>query len=110
VGVRRSVLAGTTQVGARVYCAGGGAYETPFKILKATIKPDRLFTAKTSQSGVVGGAKATITYFVTGYFQGPDAKGAATAAGVFREDIVFTDAPNRTCTSNDLPWTAARSG
>jgi hypothetical protein len=68
-----------------------------------------LFTAKTSQSGVVGGANATITYLVTGYFQGPDAKGAATAAGVYRENIVFTDTPSRRCTSNDISWTATRT-
>ena len=85
-------------------------YYTPFKILKATIKPDWSFTAKVSQSGVVGGANATITYFVTGYFQGPDATGAATAAGVYREDIVFTDTPSRKCTSNDLSWAATRTG
>ncbi len=96
--------------GARVNCAGGGSYDTPFKILKATIKRDRSFTAKTSQSGVVGGANATISYFVTGYFQGPNATGATTVAGVFREDIVFPDTPNRTCTSNDQPWTVFRSG
>ena len=66
--------------------------------------------ATTSQSGVVGGANAKFTYFVTGYFQGYDSAGAQTAAGVYREDIVFTDAPNRTCTSNDQPWTAARTG
>jgi hypothetical protein len=96
--------------GIYVYCAGGGSYGTPVKILKATIERDRSFTAKTSQSGVVGGANATITSFVTGYFQSADATGAATAAGVWRVDIVFTDTPNRTCTSNDQPWTAARSG
>ena len=93
-----------------VNCAGGGSYYTSFKILKATIKRDRWFTAKATQSGVVGGANATITYSVTGYFQGPDAKGAPTATGVYREDIVFADTPTRKCTSNDQPFTAARSG
>jgi hypothetical protein len=90
-------------------CAGGGGTGTPLKILTTTIKQDRSFTAKTSQSAVISGAKATITSFVTGYFQGPNATGAATASGVFRADIVFTDT-NRMCTSNDQPWTAARSG
>ena len=94
----------------RVDCAGGGAYSTPISILRATINGDRSFTGKTSQSGVVNGANATITFSVTGYFHGPDSAGAATAAGVYREDIVFTDTPGRTCTSNDLPWTAARTG
>jgi len=94
----------------QVNCAGGGTYYTPFKILKMTIGGDGSFTAKTSQSGVVSGASATITYSVTGYFQGPNAAGAATAGGVYREDIVFTDTPNRRCTSNDQSWTAVRSG
>src|SRR5439155_1251222 len=84
-------------VAARVNCAGGGVYDNPFKILSAAIKQDRSFTGKTSQSAVVGGANATIIYFVTGYFQGPNASGAATAAGVYREDIVFRDTPNRKC-------------
>ena len=93
-----------------VNCGGGGNYGTSLKILTATIKPDRSFTAKTSQSGVVGGANATITSSVTGYFQGRDSQGRATAAGAYRVDIVFADTPNRKCTSNEQPWTAARRG
>ena len=95
--------------GVGVSCAGGGGSGAPFKILKTTIKQDRSFTAKTSQSGVISGDNATITSFVAGYFQGPNAAGATTASGVFRTDIVFTDT-NRKCTSNDQPWTAARTG
>ena len=95
--------------GARVECVGGGQYSTPFKILKATIKPDRSFTGTASENGVINGANAKVTYFVTGYFQGPNAAGAATAGGVYREEIVFTDTPNRKCTSNDQTWTAART-
>ena len=93
-----------------VNCAGGGAYTVPFTIPRATIRPDRSFTAKTSQSGVVDRANATITYSVTGRFQGTSSSGAPTAAGVYRADIVFADTPNRKCTSNDQQWTAARSG
>ena len=93
-----------------VTCAGGGSYTTPFAISKATIRPDRSFTAKISQSGVVDRANATITYSVTGRFQGTSSTGAATAAGVYRADIVFADTPTRKCTSNDQQWTAARSG
>ena len=93
-----------------VNCAGGGSYYTPFTILTTTIKPDCTFTAKVSQSGVVGGSMRRWTYSVTGCFQGPDSTGAATAAGVYREDIVFTDTPSRRCTSNDLSWAATRTG
>lgn len=94
----------------RIDCAGGGAYFTPLKILTTTIKQDRSFTAKTSQSGVVSGANATITSSVTGYFQGRNSQGRATAAGVYRVNIVFVDTPDRKCTSNDQPWTTARTG
>ena len=94
-----------------VNCAGGGQYSsTPVTIPKTTIKRDRTFIANVSQSGVLGGVNARWTYSVTGRFQGTDAAGRATAAGVHRQDIVFTDTPNRKCTSNDQPWTAARSG
>ena len=37
---------------------------------------------------MVNRANAKVTYFVTGYFQGPNTAGATTAAGVYREDIV----------------------
>jgi hypothetical protein len=93
-----------------VNCAGGGTHLDQVKILKATIRPDRSFTAKTSQSAVIAGADATVTYTVTGYFQGPDAAGRATASGVYRIDTVFSDTPSRRCTSNDRPWTATRTG
>jgi hypothetical protein len=95
-----------------VTCAGGGTYNSgiPFTISKATIRPDRSFTATASQSSVISGANARVTYSVTGRFQGTSAAGAATAAGVYRADIVFADTPNRKCTSNDQQWTAARSG
>ena len=96
--------------GVNVVCAGGGYYSTPFKIPTATIRADRSFTGTTSQTGVVGGANAKLTYFVTGDFQGFNSAGAPGAAGVYRVDIVFTDTPGRMCTSNDQPWTAARSG
>jgi len=94
----------------RVDCAGGGAYSLTPKILTTPIKQDRSFTARTSQSAVVGGASATITYSVTGYFQGRDSSGRATASGIYRADVVFTGTPDRKCTSNNQPWTAARTG
>jgi hypothetical protein len=92
-----------------VDCAGGGRYNTPFKILKATMNRNRTFSATASQEAVVNGASAKITYTVSGRFQGKDAAGAATAEGVYREDIVFADTPNRKCTSNSQSWTATKS-
>ena len=76
--------------------------------MRVAIKPDGSFTAKASQDGVFAGSKAKFTYSFTGYFQGVSAAGAATASGVFREDIVFTDSTIRTCTSNDQTWQATR--
>ena len=66
-----SVLDFTSPSSPAVTCAGGGTYYTPFTIAKATIKSDRSFTATTSQKAVVDRANATITYSVTGRFQGP---------------------------------------
>jgi hypothetical protein len=93
-----------------VACAGGGGHQTLVKILKATIKRDRSFTAKATQSAVVNGDNATITYSATGYFQGPDSAGRTMATGVYRVDTVFADTPNRRCTSNDQPWQMNRTG
>ena len=103
----RSVSTFSTRV--FVTCAGGPGVITDLNVLTATIKPDRSFTATTSQTAVVNGASAKLTYAVTGRFQGRSATGAATADGVLRVDIVFADTPSRKCTSNDQPWTAARS-
>ncbi len=95
----------------RVNCLGGGAYRTPIQVPKATIRPDRSFTATISQSGVLNGVECQVDIFRHWALPGDRlAPGRATAAGVHRQDIVFTDTPNRTCTSNDQPWTAARTG
>ena len=90
-------------------CVGGGGIPSKLTLAEATIKSDRTFTSKTTQSTVVNGVNATLTYIVKGTFQGVDAAGAPTAAGVYRGDIVFTDASARTCTSNDQTWTVARA-
>ena len=99
-----------TRPGVGVSCAGGGALGYPFKIPTAAIGRDRSFTAKSSESAVIGGAGATVTYSVTGYFQGRDSAGRATAAGIYRIDIVFTATPSRRCTSNDQSWATTRTG
>ena len=62
--------------------------QRPLHGLEDDDQADRSFTATASQNGVVNGANAKVTYFVTGRFQGKSATGAATAAGVYREDIV----------------------
>ncbi len=89
-------------------CAGGGGASDRPVILTAAIRSDRSFTATTSQDGVIRGAKAKLTFVATGYFEGSSASGEAIAAGTYREDVVFTDEPTRTCTSNNQSWTAIR--
>ena len=78
------------------------------EILKTSIWPDGSFTATTSQNGVFAGKNAKFTYFFTGHFQGVTSAGVATASGVYRQDIVFTDTTTRTCTSNNQTWTVTR--
>ena len=52
---------------------------------------------------------ATFTYSFTGSFQGADRSGGPTAAGLYREDVVFTDSGGaHRCTSNDQPWVATQ--
>ena len=110
-GARSVVDISVPVAGLRVNCAGGGSYyNAPFTIPTTRVKRDRTFTAKASQSGVLEGVNARWTYSVSGRFQGTDSSGRPTAAGVFRQDVVFTDTPNRRCTSNDQLWTAARTG
>jgi hypothetical protein len=59
---------------------------------------------------VFAGARAKFTYSFTGYFQGVNSRGEATASGIFREDIVFTDSAPHLCTSNQQSWTTNRTG
>jgi hypothetical protein len=78
-------------------------------ILQVAIKPDGSFTSETSQDGVVNGVNAKFTYTIDGYFEGPTPAGAATVAGIWREDIVFASGTTKMCTSNDQSWTATRT-
>jgi hypothetical protein len=78
-------------------------------IPQAPIAADGSFAARASRSGVFAGAPATFTYSFTGSFQGADRNGAPTAAGLYREDVVFADAAgSHRCTSNDQPWVAVQ--
>ena len=93
-------------------CAPPGNYPSTDKFLisTATVNRDGSFNANGSQVGVFAGAKARFTYSFTGYFQGMNSRGEATASGIFREDIVFTDSAPHVCTSNEQSWTANRTG
>jgi hypothetical protein len=90
---------------------GGGAADASFAIPQTPIRADSSFSVKTSQTGVFAGATATFTYAFAGSLQGLNAQGAGSAAGTLREDVTYTDTAgvHRTCTTNTVPWTAARS-
>jgi hypothetical protein len=49
------------------------------------------------------------TYTFRGNFHGVDPSGAARAAGTFRESVTYTDTTARSCTSDDVSWTASRT-
>jgi hypothetical protein len=78
-------------------------------ILKAAVEPGGSFVAKGSQTGVFAGTRARFTYSFRGRFQRATASRAATAAGQFREDIVFTDSTTHRCTSDNRSWSVTRT-
>jgi hypothetical protein len=89
-----------------VYCLPSGETGYTLAIPKVTIMPNGSFTAKTSLDGVFGGVNSKVTFTFEGYFEGPTPAGAATVAGIWREDIVPTSGTTTMCTSNDASWTA----
>jgi hypothetical protein len=91
-------------------CAPGGAsLNEPLSISTAPIGLERSFTATTTGSGTVAGHAAMFTYTFRGNFHGVDPSGAARAAGTFRESVTYTDTTARSCTSDDVSWTASRT-
>jgi Divergent InlB B-repeat domain len=75
------------------------------RILKAAIRPNGSFSAKTTQTGIVRGFPATFTYTVKGRFQRATQGRQASAEGTWREDVVLGGQGGR-CTSNEQSWTA----
>jgi hypothetical protein len=90
---------------------GNGASDTTFAIPQIAVRKDGSFNAHASTTGVFGGSTATFSYAFSGHFQGLNSNGAGSAAGVYREDIAYTDAKGvrQVCTTNTNAWTAARS-
>jgi hypothetical protein len=88
-----------------------GADDTTFAIAQVPIRADGSFNARGSTTGVFGGAPATFTYSFSGSFEGLNSSGAGSAAGLFREDIGFTDnaGVHQVCTTNTRAWAAART-
>ena len=81
-----------------------------FAIPVAAIKPDGSVGGSITQSGAFAGLPATITYSVSGHMAKATATAAASGSGTYREDIVLKDSSNRTCTSNNQPWTVPKAG
>jgi hypothetical protein len=91
-------------------CDPSGAINDHFAMLQVAIRSDGSFSATTSQEGVLSGSNAKFTYTLKGYFEGPTPPGGApTAAGIWREDIVFASGTTKMCTSNNQLWTATRA-
>lgn len=90
---------------------GNGANDVTFAIPQVAVRRDGSFNAHASTTGVFGGSTATFTYAFSGHFQGRNSTGTGSAAGVYREDITYTDAQGvrQICTTNTKAWTAARS-
>jgi hypothetical protein len=91
----------------------GVSYKTDdtFAIPQVAVRPDGSFSAKRSQNGVNGGQAVLFSYSFSGSFQGLNPNRVGSAAGVFREDITFTDTAgvHHICTTNTKAWTATRS-
>ncbi len=91
-------------------CTPSGYEEDHLTIPQVDIQPNGSFNSTTSQNGVLNGHNAKFTYTIAGYFEGTNPpNGAATVAGIWREDIVFASGATAMCTSDDQFWTATRS-
>jgi hypothetical protein len=88
-------------------CTPSGGIQDHVTIGNVAVKPDGSFTSETSTTGVLNGVNAKFTYTFDGYFEGPTPpNGALTAAGIWREDMVFASGRTTMCTSDDQLWTA----
>ena len=90
-----------------VTCTPSGGFGDHLGMLQVPISSGGSFAAQTSQHGVINGVDAAFTYSFDGYFEGPTPNGAATVAGIWRENIVFASGATKSCTSDDQSWTAA---
>jgi hypothetical protein len=79
------------------------------RLLNVAIAPDGTFSATASQDGLFRTLQATFTYTFTGSFEGQTRAGAATVAGLWREDIQVPSQPTHSCTSDLQPFTVTRT-
>jgi hypothetical protein len=88
---------------------GSNEIDANFSAPTAAVKSGSTFTAKSAQSGEVGGKPAAITYKFTGHFHGLNTAGNQRAAGQLSEVIKYKTGTTVTCTSDTLGWTATQS-
>jgi hypothetical protein len=94
-------------VGTYLNCQPTGAMDGTLTIPSVPVRSNGFFTATTTQSGVISGSTAKITYTISGYFEGPNQYARAVFAGFYREDAVFASGTTTMCTSNDVSWDAS---
>ncbi len=87
-------------------CTPSGTINDQFEMLQVAIKSNGSFSATTSQRGVLSGSNAKFTYTLAGHFQPATRSTPASAAGTWRENIVFASGTLASCTSNKQTWTA----
>ena len=92
----------TTSLG----CAPGGSLGGQFQLADTKIEADGSFTSTFSYEGVVASSPATIKYTFSGHFHGTNGAGTARVAGNLREDVTYDDGSVRSCTTNNLSWSA----
>ena len=89
---------------------GGTSPDSELSIAAATISSTRSFTGTATQTGVFEGHTAKFTYLFRGNFHSLSPAGVPRAAGTFKETVTYNNGTAYTCTSDELTWTALRSG
>jgi hypothetical protein len=89
-------------------CTSGAGAGDHLQFDRVAINADGSFAATATDDGLYRGIAARFTYKVSGYFEGPTFLGAATVAGIWREDMELSGAATL-CTSNDQIFNATRT-
>ncbi len=85
-------------------CTPGGSYQDQsFNIPSIAIASDGSFTTTVVESGVIDNSAATITYTLSGHFQG------TSISGQVSDDIAYNNGTAYSCTSNNQSWSATYS-
>jgi hypothetical protein len=79
------------------------------RFLTVDLSADGSFSATATQDGLFRTNAAKFTYSFSGNFEGQTPAGAATVAGVWREDIDVPGTPTKSCSSNVQSFTVTRT-